>query len=211
MEKIFRKLFLISVLLSASVNVNAQLSDLLGGIGKAISGQEGTGALGALGNVISSKLAPTGSQIVGTWVYLEPAIVFTSENALKNIGGNLASSAIEKKLQGYVAKTGLIKGNLSITFNQDKTFCINYKQKTFKGKYVMNGSNVTLTFNGRTEPCKMTPQLDNGSLIIAMDATRFKTFLTNIGQTSANTSLSTISTLLKSYDGMKMGVRLNKK
>ena len=100
-------------------------------------------------------------------------------------------------------------GETLIKFDADKTFKVLRKGKTIRtGTYTMNDSEVTLTFKGKKTPCKVTPQLDNGTLVIVMDATKLKTFMQNIG--SNVSQLSTIVSLMKSMDGMKVGVRLSK-
>lgn len=185
---------------------NAQLSEILG---KVTSATSGNSTLSAITGIISSKLIPTSQQIIGTWTYQEPAVMFTSDNALKNAASSVASKSIETKLQSYLTKVGITKGNMAIKFDTDKTFKVLRKGKTIRtGTYSMNDSEVTLTFKGKKTPCKVTPQLDNGTLVIVMDATKLKTFMQNIG--SNVSQLSTIVSLMKSMDGMKVGVRLSK-
>ena len=197
--------FIVCAMLSTGA-ANAQLSEVLGKVASATSGN---GTLSALTGIISSKLIPTSQQILGTWTYQEPAVMFTSDNALKNAASAVAMKSVESKLQSYLTKVGITKGNMSITFKEDKTFTINRKGKTVRtGTYSLSGSEVTMKFKGRKNPCKVTPQLDNGSLIVVMDATKLKTFMQNVG---ANVSqLSTVVSLMKSMDGMKLGIRMSK-
>ncbi|MGM9714423.1 MAG: lipocalin-like domain-containing protein [Prevotella sp.] len=163
-----------------------------------------------LSGLVSSKLVPSKTQIVGTWVYERPAIVFTSEDALTSLGGTAATSALEKKFQSTLDKYGISKGNMAITFNKDNTFKVTYKKRTSTGKYTVSNNVVSMTFEGQASPCKMTPQLNNGTLIIATDATKMKNFLQGLG-TSSSADIATITSLLKKFNGMKLGVRLNKK
>ncbi len=197
--------FIACTMISVSA-ANAQLSDILGKVASATSGNS---TLNALTGIISSKLIPTSQQIIGTWTYQEPAVMFTSDNALKSAASSIATKSIETKLQSYLTKVGITKGNMSITFKENKTFTINRKGKTIRtGTYTMNNSEVVMTFKGKKTPCRVTPQLDNGSLVIVMDATKLKTFMQNVG---ANISqLSTIVSLMKSMDGMKLGIRMSK-
>ena len=186
---------------------SAQLSDVLSKVvGSATSGNS---TLSTLTGVISSKLIPTEKQIIGTWSYQEPAVMFTSDNALKSTAGTLASASIEKKLQTYFSKVGIKKGNLTITFDEQKNFSIKKGTKSVRtGTYAISGSTVTLTFKGKTKPCRITPQLDNGSLVMVMDATSLKNFMSGIA--SYVSSLSTVTSVLNAYDGMKVGIRLSK-
>lgn len=212
-----KKIVSIIALAMLTVGVaNAQLNGKLSKVADAVTAATGSAssngkssALQSIASVITSKMVPTSTQIVGTWAYQEPAVMFTSDNALKSAAGSVASASIEKKLQTYFAKAGIKKGNLTITFEEDKTFAIKKSKKTVRtGTYALSGSTVTLTFKGNTKQCKVTPQLDNGTLVIVMDATSLKTFMTGIS--SYVSSLSTITSILNAYDGMKVGIRLSK-
>lgn len=202
-----KKMIVMLMMVSACCGTaNAQWSEILGQVTGAASGNS---TLSSLTGVISSKLIPTEKQIIGTWAYQEPAVMFTSDNAMKSAAGALASSSIEKKLQTYFAKVGIKKGNLTMTFDENKAFAIKKGTKNVRtGTYSISGSTVTLTFKGKTTPCKITPQLDNGSLVMVMDATSLKNFMSGIA--SYVSSLSTITTVLNAYDGMKVGIRLSK-
>lgn len=186
---------------------NAQLNDILNKATKqATQAVKGNSTAESLVGVISSKLIPNSQQIVGTWVYQEPAIMLTSSNSLKQYASSVATKSLEQKMQSYLTKVGFTKGKSSITFNADKTFAIKYGTKAVKkGTYTLNNNEVVLTFTGKKTPSKMTPQLDNGSLIVVTDATKFKTFMENIG--AQVSQLSTVSSALKQMDGMKIGVR----
>jgi hypothetical protein len=209
-------LLLLAFALLGVNGANAQLSGKLGKVADAVTSATGnasangkSSALQSVANVISSKLVPSSKQIVGTWAYQEPAVMFTSKNALKSAAGSVASATIEKKLQSYLSKVGIKKGKMSITFDDQKNFSIKRGSKDVKtGTYAISDNTVTLTFKGKTQPCKVTPQLDNGTLVIVMDATSLKNFMGTVaGQIS---SLSTVTSLLNAYDGMKVGLRLSK-
>lgn len=211
-----KKIFAIIICTLLSVNVaNAQLDKLLNKA-KEVAGTAASKATGSsnstissIANIISSKLVPTSSQIVGTWTYQKPAVMFTSSNALKGAIGSLGSASVENKLQTYLSKVGISKGKMAMTFEADKTFSVTRSgKKIASGTYTIAGNDVTLTFKGKKNPCKVTPQLDNGSLVIVMDATKLKTFMENIG--SNVSQLASIVSLLKQADGMKIGVRMSK-
>lgn len=199
------------MMLLTATAANAQLQNILGNIASKAqsSTTNGNGILSAIGGVITSQLIPTSAQIAGTWTYQGPAVMFVSDNALKNVASAAVSKQIETKLQSYLSKVGLSKGNMSITYNSDKSFTINRKgKKVASGTYDLKDKEVVMTFKGRKTPCKVTPQLDNGTLVIVMDATKLKTFMEGIG--SSVSQLSTITTLLKQVDGMKIGIRMTK-
>lgn len=212
MKKIFTKAVLLMALACSANTAHAQLSDILSNVASKVqsSSNGSNSVLSSLGNIITSKLIPTSSQIVGTWAYQEPAVMFTSSNALKSATSSIVTKQIEKKLQNYLTKTGIKKGNMDITFESDKSFYVSKGgKKVATGTYTMSNSEVVLTFKGRKNPCKLTPQLDNGTLVVVMDLTKLKTFFEGIG--SNVSQLSAITSLMKSMDGMKVGIRMAKK
>lgn len=172
-------------------------------------GQKGN--TGDIISMIKGALIPSESQIVGTWGYQRPAIAFTSENALASIGSNMVSSSIENKLQSYLGKLGLNTKNTSVTFNKDKTFTFNINGRQLTGTYTVADKTIQMTFKGQKAPCRLTPQLNNGTLIIAADATKLKSFLESIGTSANRGDINTIVALMKQFNGMQVGIRLQKK
>lgn len=206
-----KKLFVILAAVALNCGIaNAQLNNIINkATSAATSAVKGNSTMESLVGVISSKLIPNSQQIVGTWVYQEPAIMLTSSNNLKQYASSAVTKRIEQKMQSYLAKVGFTKGKSSITFNADKSFVVKYGTKSVKkGTYTLNNNEVVLTFTGKKTPSKVIPQLDNGSLIIVMDATKFKTFMENIG--AQVSQLSTVTSALKQMDGMKIGIRCTK-
>lgn len=180
------------------------------------AGYNGMGqAAGGIGqtliNLLSGALIPTEMQICGTWEYQSPAVVFNSQNALASLGGSVVSSGIENKMQTYLAKYGISSGNTTITFNQDKTFVVKTSKRTITGTYTVVNQAVQMTFTGMTQPCRMTPQLDNGTLVIVADATKLKDFLQGMGTASGNQQLDAITSLMKQFSGMQLGIRMKKR
>lgn len=200
------------MLLGVNVSASAQLSDILGKITSSMGSQSGDSGsvLGKVVDIVSSKLVPTSKQIQGTWMYQRPAVVFQSDNIVTSLGGAAASTKIEDKLQAYFSKVGMTSGKMSMTFNSDNTFCVSFNNKEITGTYVISGNDVKLTFKGKKTPCSLTPQLDNGSLIIVGDATKLKDFLQNIAGSVGTTELSTVASLMKNFNGMLIGVRFSK-
>ncbi len=49
------------------------------------------------------------SDLQGTWNYVEPACKMTSEDVLKEAGGTLMSSALEKKITTVYTKVGIVR------------------------------------------------------------------------------------------------------
>lgn len=208
MKKTLSKVALLALMACSANTASAQFTDILSKVQSAITNSDNS-VVSSLGSVISSKLIPNSVQIVGTWAYKEPAVMFTSDNALKSTASAAMSKQIETKVQSYLSKLGLAAANMTMTFEKDNTFYVTRNAKNIaSGTYALTDDDVTLTFKGKSNPCKVTPQLDNGTLVVVMDATKLKTFLEGIG--SKVSQLSTITTLMQSMDGMKVGIRMTK-
>lgn len=190
--------------------------NILGGIISAVAGaaagssNSGSSILSGLSTIFNSALGATKDRIVGTWTYTEPAVVFSSSNVLKNIGGKVASSAIENQLEQQFEKAGIKKGAMKMTFDKDGNFTQTIGSKTMSGTYTVKDSKVTLSYAGGIKQLVGTTQLDGNDLLIVMDASKLLKYANVIGSLTGNTALKSIGSLLGSYQGMEVGMKLNK-
>ena len=163
-----------------------------------------------LTSVFSSKKVATVEDLVGSWTYTEPAVVFTSGNLLKSAGGKMASATIEKNLQTQLSKVGITKGKLKMNFTKDGKFTQTVAGKTLKGTFTVNGKSVVLKYAGQVKQVIGTTQVDGNNLLIVMDVSKLLGYMKTLGALSGNQSLKTATSLLGSMDGMLCGLRLNK-
>ena len=188
-----------------SLSASAQID--LGNLGKVVSSAIG----GEAGSIISSKNNVSKENIVGTWTYKQPSISFESNDLLKQAGGQLTSAAIEKKLAEQFTKVGITAGKFLITFGSDNTFStIKNGVVTTSGTYVLNGSKITFSYLEGSAKITGYAQMKNGLLSISFDSSKVLDVMSKMSKYSANTTLSTISSLAGSFNGMKTGVALAK-
>ena len=179
--------------------------DILRGLsGKNDSTSQGSG-LGAIGN---NKF--TVDDLVGTWSYTGPAVSFDSENALKNIGGAAAATAVEAKLEPYYKRLGFTRTTLTV--NEDHSFEMKMGVIQFKGT-IEKTDDGNLRFNfsalGRTLGSVAAHATKSGNTLnITFDATKMVQMLTKISSMLSSSTLKTLSTLLNSYDGIYMGFKM---
>lgn len=191
-------------------------SSILGGIVSAIGGGSSSSSstagniLSGLSSIFNSSKVASKDQLVGTWTYTEPAVVFSSDNALKNIGGKVASSTIEKQLQSKFEKYGIKKGTMKMTFDKDGNFTQTVGSKTVSGTYTISGKSVTLKYAGGVQQFIGTTQLDGNDLLIVMDASKLLKYANTIGSLTGNSILSSAGSLISSMNGMEVGLKLNK-
>lgn len=192
-------------------NGGSTLGSVLSGVlGAATGSSNGSGLLSALTTIFDNSKVATADKLVGTWEYTEPAVVFESNNALKNLGGKVAGAAIEKKLQSQLAKFGIKKGKMKMTFDKDGNFTQTIGTQKFTGTYTTSGKNVVLTYASGLKQLVGTTQLDGNSLLIVMEAGKLLKYAGTIGKLTGNSTVSTLGSLLGGYDGMEVGMRLQK-
>ncbi len=167
------------------------------------------GIISSLTSIFSSLNAATEDKIIGTWVYKEPAVVLSSENTLKNIGGKLASAAVEDELATQYEKLGIKEGAITMTFDEDGNFTQTISGKNLKGTYTVEDENINLKY-GILKQIVGTTQLDGNNLIIVMDATKLLSLVNLIGSLSGNSLLEGATSLLGSMDGLEVGFKLTK-
>ncbi len=205
-----------SVATQQSSTGSSVLGNIIGGIlggssaTTSSSSNSGSGIVSALTSIFDLSKIAKKNDLVGTWTYTEPAVVFSSDNALKNIGGKVASSAIEKQLQSQFEKFGVKKGAMQMTFDKDGNFTQTVGGKTLSGTYSVSGQNVTLKYAGQVQQIVGTTQIDGSDLLIVMDASKLLKYANVLGSLTGNSLLSTAGNLLSSMNGMEVGLKLNK-
>lgn len=209
MKKNYLKMALVAVMLCSGIKANAQLN--LGNILNQVANTQTstTDLISNLTSVFSSSKQASSSNIVGTWVYEEPAIVFQSDNLLTKAAAKIAAKKLESKLQTQLSKIGIKPGTMQFTFKDDGTFTEVLGKHTNSGKWAIQDSKLVLTYNFRT--VSMTTQVDGNELLFVTDSSKLLNLFKSFGNNSANTSVQTITSLMKSVKGMQAGVALKKK
>lgn len=171
-----------------------------------------TGILDAVSSLVGGgEMSYT--DMVGSWSYSSPAVTFTSENLLQKAGGTAASATIEEKLLPYYQRAGVT--DLKIEFLSDSTFTAT------AGKFKSQGTVSELQKGSFTFQFKAFGQIPSGSvnayvqknatgMVLTFDATKLMQLVSKIASVSNNATLKGVSSLLDSYQGMNIGVKLKK-
>ena len=199
------------MMLGAQHTQAQSLGDILGAIGSSTS-QSGQGSdlISGLTSIFSSKKTATTNNIVGTWNYQEPAIVLSSNNVLTSAAAKVASKKIEKNLQTHLTKYGIKPGAMSITFNENGTFTEKIGAKTVNGKWQIKDKQLVITY-GTIKPVSITTQIDGKNLMIVTNANKLLTLFKTLGAKSTNSTISTVTSLMKNVNGMQCGLTFVKK
>lgn len=214
-----KKILLLALLavLSGKAGAQTDLGGILGGVlsGFTSGNTSTTDLVSNLTSVFSGNKQASKNNIAGTWEYTEPAILFESDNLLAKAGASLAAGKIEGKIKSQLEHYGIKEGLMKITFNEDGTFVETLGTKEIKGKWAVVDSKLNLTFGqsvytqGKTIP--ITTQLEGGKMMVVTDATKILDLFKNISSQSANSTLKTVASLMKTVKGMKAGITLVKK
>lgn len=206
-KNLMRMMAAISLMLVVS-NVNAQndLQNILNGV---LNGGQSEDIVSGITSIFSSDKQANKNNIIGTWSYSEPAIVFTSDNLLTKVAAKVAANKLEDKLQSYMTQYGIKPGTLVLTFNEDGTCTETLNRKTMKGKWEVKDSKLILTLGG-IKALQITTQIDGKNMQFVTDATKLLKLFKSVGAKSTNKNIKTVTSLMKSVDGMQAGVTLRK-
>ena len=207
MKKNMMKMMAALLMLLAAPSVNAQdLGSILNGV---LGGGQTEDIVSGITSIFSSDKQANANNIIGTWSYSEPAIVFTSDNLLTKVAAKVAANKLENKLQSYLTQYGVKPGALVLTFNEDGTCTETLNGKTMKGKWEVKNSKLILTLGG-IKALQITTQIDGKDMQFVTDATKLLKLFKSVGAKSTNKNIQTVTSLMKGIDGMQAGVSLRK-
>ena len=208
MKKNMMRLLAAMLLMLAAPSVHAQdwqsvLNGVLGG------GGQSEDIVSGITSIFSSDKQANKNNIIGTWSYTEPAIMFTSDNLLTKLAAKVAANKLEDKLQSYLTQYGVKPGALVLTFNEDGTCTETLNGKSMKGKWQVKDSKLVLTLGG-IKSLQITTQIDGKNMMFVTDATKLLKLFKSVGAKSTNKNIQTVTSLMKNVDGMQAGVSLKK-
>lgn len=180
------------------------------------SGVRAASPLDALKGAIGAIVGGSGTASVipeGEWKYTGPAVTFKSDNALQNLGGAAAGTALESKLKTYYDKAGL--QNMTFTAGADSTFVMKIKKASLKGtiEYGEKGEcTLHLSGIGKIAGGKFNArwQVVGNSLALTFDVSKLIDLVSKIAAVSGKTSLKSMAKILESYDGAYAGFRFSR-
>ena len=203
----FKAIIIAAGLMLIGANADAQsLKDILN---KAANSSTVTEIIEGVTGVKLSK-----GDIKGTWSYTGSAVKLESSDLIKSATASVAATQVEKKLDEYLGKIGLKNGAFSFTFKDDNTFTTTVKGKSFNGTYTLSEDGTTLNLKyGKTlasTGITATASISSSTLELLFKADKLLDLIGKLTANSSNATLQTIGTLAGSYEGMKIGLELQK-
>lgn len=177
---------------------------------------ESGGLASLIGNVLGAVLGAsntlTEADLVGTWNFQSVDCVFESENLLMKAGGEVAAAQIETKLNETFSKFGVVSGACSFTFNNDNTYSAQVSALPMNGQYALDADNKKLTMTYLAGLGTMTPNIvkTGNKISLLYEADKLLAIAQKLAAMSGNTSLQTLADLASQYDGLMIGLELQK-
>lgn len=161
-----------------------------------------------IGELLKNKTSS--ADITGKWTYSEPKIVFESNSMLSQLGAAVASSKIEDMLDKQLKKIGFTAGKSILELKSDNTYTFTVGKKTYNGTYTFDANSNKLVMQGSLglSTLNCTATVKGNELYMLFDADKLLAVATSVAGASSN--LSSLSTLLKSFDGLKLGWTMKK-
>lgn len=184
-------------------------------INNAISGNTSQTTTDLLGRVLSYLMygnTITQDNIIGTWTYSSPKVIFESESILTKMGSDIASDKIEKTLGDQLSRIGFTQGKTEMTFKQDSTCTFTYGNRTYSGTYKFDVSANKLTVTGAlgVGTVKCTACKNGNELYLLFDSKKVLSLLTSLSNSNTPIGDSTTASVLGNYKGLKLGWSMTK-
>lgn len=115
-------------------------------------------------------------------------------------------------MESALSKVGIKSGSCSFTFNKDNTYSAVVGGKKISGSYTLNASEKTIKMTYLNGLGSMTPKVtkSGSTLSLLFESDKLLTLVNTVSSLSSSSSAKTLSTLLSNYDGMYVGMELQK-
>ena len=199
--------------MTCAASAQSSLGSILGSLTGSGSGNSAaTDLITSITDLVTGKAGLTPDKIAGTWNYTGSAITFkSSTNALSNLAGTAATTAIEKKLDQYLAKVGISQGLFGFTFNEDGTMSVNYGSKAFNGTWSLDSDKSIVNMKVKSlVNMKGYVAVKGNNMELEFDVSTLMKLIKSVTSVYNQGTLQSINQLLNQYDQMYAGFKLVK-
>jgi hypothetical protein len=156
-----------------------------------------------------AKKSAEAAQMIGTWTFLEPAVMITSGNLLAKAAGNLVDDKLERMLNEYFERANVTAENTAFTFRKDGTFVRSLAGRKKQGVWMVGGDKLLLGIDN-VQTADMTTHMENDTLTAVVDVSRVMGLLQTVGAMSDSKTNNALIKLAKSLKGVGAGFVLVK-
>ena len=156
-----------------------------------------------------AKKSAEAAKMIGTWTFLEPAVMITSGNLLAKAAGNLVDDKLERMLNEYFERANVTAENTTFTFRKDGTFVRSLAGRKKQGVWMVGGDKLLLGIDN-VQTADMTTHMENDTLTAVVDVSRVMGLLQTVGAMSDSKTNNALIKLAKSLKGVGAGFVLVK-
>lgn len=152
-------------------------------------------------------------EIEGEWSYVGTAVELETDNMLKKAAAEMAAVAVEQKINEQQAKYGIKPGMLKFTFKNDGNATISALNQSLPVKYNLSKDKKSMNIkvaNIINMDATIKHTIDN-SLSILFEGDKVIELIKYLNTQVDYATIKTISQVLENYDGLKVGIELEKK
>lgn len=162
-------------------------------------------------NISEAVGISSAKNLTGTWSYVGTAVQLKSDNTLQQIGGALATTALEQKINEKLETLGIKPNELSFTFDTDSTFSSSLGGKKLEGTYQYDAEKQIINFK-YAGFLNLTANVSQSANYVSFlyDADKLLVLLTTLSEMTNNQTVRSIGSLAANYDGVMMGLKLKK-
>ena len=151
-------------------------------------------------------------EIEGTWSFQGTAVELQTEDICKKAAAQVAAVAVEEKINQQQAKYGIKPGMIKLHFEKDGQVTLQAMDYKFPAKYTLSKDQKTMNVSvGQVLnlDADIRHTLDN-SMSILFNADKVVELIKYFNTQTDITSLKAVSQILENYDGLKVGIELQK-
>ena len=199
MKKLILLIAFFATMFSAQKADAQSLGDLFNGLSKLL------GSSTENQQPVVKPVYPSAEELLGTWVYSSPEMIYTGNDALASI----AVSSVKGQIPALANKFGIVPGTINATVNKKSIKAWRGEQKsTATYTYIPSTGQAIITgkFNDQKVILTGTVEVVNGGDIRILF--KAKELMTIVSQTSTfkeNSSLQMIKGVIDSYPEIQVG------
>ena len=197
------------LLLSMSTAVAQDVNQVVDSVKSSMKASSVKEAYKTMTDAFKVKKAEADS-LVGTWVYVEPAVYATKGNILMKLAENVTVNELEKILETYLKKCNITPENTSFTFNKNGTFERDIVGHKAQGVWLMNNERLVLGIDN-VMTADITTHQDGDKLMFLVDVDKLMNALKMLGAMKDNKTNKALIKMTKKIPGLQAGLALVKK
>lgn len=166
-------------------------------------------------NLMPEKQAPNpidASKLLGTWNYSEPFVAMDSNDPLASLATGSVLKKVEAPIKQYLQLAGIGEGKVVLTIQEEGKCTVAYDGKNvIPGSYTLKDNKLTLTVLNNS--MTLNAAIENGRLQLSAPADKILALLQSAGVKLGEQQgeVKMVIDLLRSYQGIHLGLRFNRK